>query len=158
MWAHYSAPRRNCAVHARQKPTQKRHRNWGAYYDGKRPVPQSTTIYTIFVFSIFIYTSLTNFELIIKYLNITVFFIVIISMHRNIRARGVPPPPSNVREFAPFPAGLFLFPLLRGTRRVECSRRFVAAAPTVSEQLLSDKTSSSPPAVNFFVFLGLSLR
>ncbi|KAF0761554.1 Uncharacterized protein FWK35_00009808 [Aphis craccivora] len=79
-------------------------------------------------------------------------------MHRNIRARGVPPPPSNVREFAPFPAGLFLFPLLRGTRRVECSRRFVAAAPTVSEQLLSDKTSSSPPAVNFFVFLGLSPR
>uniref|UniRef100_A0A2S2NPJ9 Uncharacterized protein n=1 Tax=Schizaphis graminum TaxID=13262 RepID=A0A2S2NPJ9_SCHGA len=34
--------------------------------------------------------------------------------------------------------------------RIECSRRFVAAAPTVSEQLLlSDKTSSSPPAVNF---------
>lgn len=74
MWAHYSAPRRNCAVHARQKPPQKRHRNWGAYYDGKRPVPQSTTIYTVFVFSIFIYTSLTNFELIIKYLNITIFF------------------------------------------------------------------------------------
>jgi len=76
VWAHYSAPHRNCAVHARQKPPQRRHRHWGSYYDGKRPEPQSTTIYTVFVFSIFIYTSLTNFELITKYLNITVLLLL----------------------------------------------------------------------------------
>jgi len=39
VWAHYSAPRRSFAVHVRQKPPKRRRRNWGAYYDGKRPVP-----------------------------------------------------------------------------------------------------------------------